>query len=453
MTAPTEAPLAELRDALPEVVLRTDPDALEAARADLSGHRASAPPLAVVEATEVEHVQTAMRWASAHGVPVVPRGAGTGLAGGAIADQGELVVSVAGMKRVLEISPVDQSCTVEPGILNAELNALLAEQGLWWPPDPASRAISSVGGNIATNAGGLLCAKHGVTREWVLALDVVLADGSLIRTGRTTVKGVTGLDLTGLMIGSEGTLGIVVGAVLKLRPLVAGPVWTVGVFFPDESTAVDACTAVTAARLRPAIMELIDRNGVEYLARYTGEPISGAFVLIQADEAGAEETAREAARVLEAHGGEVELTDDPARSELLLQVRRQIHPALSSFGPVLVEDISVPRSRMAEMFARCHASAARHGVRLVVNAHAGDGNLHPTLILRSEVPDDAEWACADEIFRIGLELGGTLTGEHGVGILKLRWLGDELGERQLALQRAIRATFDPQGILNPGKAV
>ena len=453
MSAAATVRLERLRAALPPHVLVTDAAALDAARADKSGHRSTAAPLAIVAAESVEHVQAAMRWASEHGVPVVPRAAGTGLAGGAIAGGGELVVSVDAMRRLLDVSVIDQSCVVEPGIRNAELNELLATHGMWWPPDPASRAISTVGGNIATNAGGLLCAKYGVTREWVLALDVVLADGSLISTGHRTVKGVTGLDLTALMIGSEGTLGIVVGATLKLRPLVQGAVWTVGGFFDDEASAAAACTAITAARIRPAIMELVGRDAVTMLAAYSGQPMEGAFVLVQTDDLGAEATSETVAHILAAHGGRVERTDDAARSDVLVQVRRQVHFALESFGTVLVEDIAVPRSRLADMFRACHEAAARHGVRLATTAHAGDGNLHPTFVFDGAEPSEAVWACANEIFAAGIALGGTLTGEHGVGILKRRWLVDELGERQLALQRAVKAAFDPAGILNPGKAL
>ncbi|WP_405219552.1 FAD-binding oxidoreductase [Agrococcus sp. Ld7] len=445
--------LDTLRAALPAHVVVIDAAALDATRADKSGHRSGAAPLAIVEAESVEHVQAAMRWAHEHDVPVVPRAAGTGLAGGAIAGEGELVLSVDSMRRVLDISVIDQSCVVEPGIRNAALNEILATHGLWWPPDPASRAISTVGGNIATNAGGLLCAKYGVTREWVLALDVVLADGSLISTGHRTVKGVTGLDLTALLIGSEGTLGVIVGATLKLRPLVEGAVWTVGAFFDDEAAAAAACTAVTAARIRPAIMELVGRDAVTMLAAYTGRAMSGAFVLVQTDDLGADATSETVAQILAAHGGRVERTDDLTESDALVQVRRQVHFALESFGTVLVEDVAVPRSRLAEMFRACHDAAARHGVRLATTAHAGDGNLHPTFIFDGPEPSAAIWACANDVFAAGIALGGTLTGEHGVGILKRRWLVDELGERQLALQHAVKAAFDPTGILNPGKAL
>ena len=269
----------------------------------------------------------------------------------------------------------------------------------------------------------------------------------------SNIPGVTGLDLTALMIGSEGTLGIVVGATLKLRPLPDGGVWTVGAFFDDETIAAAACTAVTAARIRPAIMELVGRDAVSMLAAYTGQPMAGAFVLVQTDELGAAATSEVVAEILAAHGGRVERTDDAARSDVLVQVRRQVHFALESFGTVLVEDVSVPRSRMADMFRACDEAAERHGVRLATTAHAGDGNLHPTFVFDGTEPSEAIWACANEVFEAAIAMGGTLTGEHGVGILKRRWLVDELGERQLALQRAVKAAFDPAGILNPGKAI
>ncbi|MET0590469.1 MAG: FAD-binding oxidoreductase, partial [Naasia sp.] len=225
-----------LRHRLGDIV-RTEIDVLDAARADKSGARAATRPIAVVEAETVEQVQDLLRLATETGTPVVPRGAGTGLAGGAIGSGGEIVLSLHRMTRILEVSAADELAVVEPGILNGDLNAALAEQGLWWAPDPASKAISSVGGNIATNAGGILCAKYGVTREAVLGLLVVLADGTLLRMGHRTVKGVTGYDTTALMIGSEGTLGVIVEATLKLRPLPTGTTATIGAYFPDVVAA------------------------------------------------------------------------------------------------------------------------------------------------------------------------------------------------------------------------
>lgn len=402
-------------------------------------------------AESAEDVQATLRWASAGRVPIVTRGAGTGLAGASIAGQGEVCLDVSRMRRVLEVRPDDQIAVVEPGILNAELNELIAEHGLWWAPDPASRAISTVGGNIATNAGGLLCAKYGVTREAVLGLGVVLANGERIDVGHRTVKGVTGLDLAGLMIGSEGTLGVIVEATLRLRPTVPGTVHTIGAFFEDEVEAARACAAITAAHVRPAIMELVGTEAVAMLAAYLDRDMRGAFVLLQFDDIGAAEVAARALEIVVAHGGDAEGTDDPERSAMLVQVRRQVHFALESFGTVLVEDVSVPRSRMPEMFAICKAAGERYGLRIPTSAHAGDGNLHPTFVFDEAEPTEAVWAAADEIFQAALALGGTLTGEHGIGILKRRWLGDELGATQLRLQREIKRVFDPLGILNPGK--
>lgn len=236
----------------------TDDASLEQARADRSGHSAVGRPLAVVHAERIEHVQQTMRIATATRTPVVIRGAGTGLAGAANAGTGEIVLSLRRMTAINEIRPDDLLAVVEPGILNADLNTALSEHGLWWAPDPASRDISTVGGNIATGAGGLLCAKYGVVRDAVLGVDVVLADGRLMHLGHRSVKGVTGLDLTALMVGSEGTLGVVVGATLKLRRLVHGEICTVTATFPGVRAAAAASAAVTAAGVQPAIMELMD---------------------------------------------------------------------------------------------------------------------------------------------------------------------------------------------------
>ena len=447
----SDALLTELAAGLSADALSADPRELQAARADRSGQAAEGMPLAIVHAASVEDVQHVMRVAQAHRVPVVPRGAGTGLAGGANAGAGMISLSLARMRRVLEINPADQLAVVEPGILNAELNEQLAAHGFWWAPDPASRAISTVGGNIATNAGGLLCAKYGVTREAVLGLDVVIPGGELLHLGHRTVKGVTGYDLTALMVGSEGTLGVVVGATLKLRPLVPGGLWTIGAEFADVQAAAAACAAITAASIRPAVMELIGPTSLRILSDYLGIDMHGAFVLVQTDDNDGEQTARAAAAVLTEHGAQVELTDDLARAQHLAEVRRQMMPAKEAAGNVLVEDVSVPRSRMAEMFAACDEIGARHGVTVAAIAHAGDGNLHPSFIYQEEAPGPEIWAAANDIFTTALALGGTLTGEHGVGTLKSRWLRDELGDVQYHLQQRIRAAFDPHGIMNPGK--
>ncbi|MGC5222396.1 FAD-binding oxidoreductase [Micromonospora sp. DT81.3] len=448
--------LARLRADLGEHV-DTSPAALEDARADKSGHRSTGAPLAVVHAASVEDVQATLRIASETDTPVVTRGAGTGLAGGANAGPGEIALSTRGMTRILEVRPDDLLAVVEPGILNAELNAHLAGHGLWWAPDPASRAISTVGGNIATGAGGLLCAKYGVVRDAVLGIDLVLADGRILRLGHRSVKGVTGLDLTSLVIGSEGTLGVIVGATLKLRRLVPGVPCTVAATFPDVRAAAAASSAVTAAGLQPSIMELMDAACLEAVHRLLALPAptpGAAQLTIQTDGPAADVEADAIAAVLTAGGGTVSLTHDPAEGERLLAIRRSMHPAMEALGTTLIEDVSVPRSRLPEMFDEIARVEREHGVTIPTVAHAGDGNLHPNFIFDAlpdgEVPAHI-WDAADDLFRAALRLGGTLTGEHGIGLLKRRWLADELGDDQWKLQREITRVFDPQGILNPGK--
>ena len=452
--------VARLREVLGDRV-DTSAEALHDARADKSGHAASGTPLAVVNARSVDDVQQTMRVADATGTPVVVRGAGTGLAGGANAGTGEIALSLRGMDRILEVRPDDLLAVVEPGILNADLNAVLAEHGVWWAPDPASRAISTVGGNIATGAGGLLCAKYGVVRDAVLGVDLVLADGRLLRLGHRPVKGVTGLDLTSLVIGSEGILGVVVGATLKLRRLVPGEVCTIAATFPDVRTAAAASAAVTASGAQPAIMELMDAASLAAVYALLGmerPPEGQAQLTIQTDGPAARAEADAVAAVLRAAGGVVALSADPAEGERLLTIRRSMHPAMETLGTTLIEDVSVPRSTLPAMFDEIARVEREHGVVIPTVAHAGDGNLHPNFVFAAE-PDehgitavpDRVWDAADDLFRAALRLGGTLTGEHGVGVLKRRWLADELGDDQWRLQRDIARVFDPKGLLNPGK--
>jgi glycolate oxidase len=441
-------------------VLSVDEAELQAARTDKSGWVAEGRPLALVKATTVAHVQAAMQAASEFRVPVVPRGAGTGLAGGANGTDGAIVISVAGMNRILEISVDDELAVVEPGVINADLNAALEPFGLWFAPDPASRAISTVGGNIATNAGGLLCAKYGVTREAVLALDVVLADGRLIKTGHRTVKGVTGFDLTALFVGSEGTLGVIVGATVRVLPVPPGTATTIGALFPDVRSAAAAAARVTASRLRPAVMELLDGPSLDRITTYLGEQtIAGAFgvtgggsyLLVQFDGLSSAIDAAAAADIIRESGGTVRVSADAEEGERLLAIRRAFHPALEATGQVLIEDVSVPRSRMPEMFAAIERISERYGIPIPTVAHAGDGNLHPNFVFSgTDVPADV-WDAANDLFRTAIDLGGTLTGEHGVGVLKRRWLADELGPDSYDLQVKLKSVFDPLGILNPGK--
>ncbi len=420
---------------------------------DRSGTRPDGVPLAVVHARRTEDVTVTLRHANALGVPVVPRGAGTGLSGGASAGEGVLVLDLSGMNRILELSADDQLAVVEPGVITAELDRAAAGHGLRYAPDPASAAISTIGGNIATNAGGLRCAKYGVTRDSVLGLEAVLADGTVVTTGRRTVKGVTGYDLTALLTGSEGTLAVITSATLRLRPVPVATA-TLAAYFDSFETAAEASYAIGRAGVVPALAELVDGPVLRAVDPALGER-GAALLLVQCDGAGATAEAEQVARVLVPLATSVETTADPVEAEALLAARRLALPALERLGRPLIEDIAVPRSRLAEAVREIRAVSARHDVPVYTLAHAADGNLHPIIVVDRSLDrlPDAAWEAVSEIFALALRLGGTLTGEHGVGVLKRQWVADELGPTAHALQRRLKEAFDPRGILNPGKAL
>lgn len=417
-------------------------------------------PLAVVWAESVKDVQHVARTCTKYGVPIVPRGAGTGVSGGAHAVKGCIVLSLERMNRILELNPEDETAVVEPGVINADLNEAAAEHGLMYAPDPASYRISTIGGNVATNAGGLRCAKYGVTRDSVLALDVVLADGSLLHTGHQTFKGVAGYDLTALLVGSEGTLGIVVGVTVRLRYL-SREIQTIAAFYPDFRGAAAGVLAVGKARVQPAIMELLDYGSLEQLDELNGTRLLArgkSLLLVQTDGFGAAAEAEVVREVLAA-GGAVVTTEASEEAERLVDMRRSSRGTEVDDEFRVGEDIAVPRSKLVDFVAALEDMAARHDVRLKVVAHAGDGNLHPTFWAdRVDELTDAGTVrrlneALDESIDVGLRLGGTITGEHGVGQYKLRWLGLELPAPVRELQRQIKGIFDPAGIMNPGKAI
>ncbi len=417
-------------------------------------------PQAVVRAESVEDVQAAVRTCAAHGVPLVARGAGTGVSGGAHASKGCVVLSLERMNRILTLNPDDETAVVEPGVINADLNEAAAVHGLMYAPDPASFKMSTIGGNVATNAGGLRCAKYGVTRDSVLALDVVLADGSLIHTGHQTFKGVAGYDLTGLFVGSEGTLGIVVGVTVRLKYL-PRDVHTIAAFYPDFRSAAAGVLAVGRARVQPAIMELLDAGSLAQLDAAHGSDLASrgsSLLLIQTDGYGAAAEAAAIRPLLIAGGAEVTM-EASAEAEQLVELRRNSRGVEVDDEYRVGEDVAVPRSRLVDYVAELEAMAVAYQVQLKVVAHAGDGNLHPTFwVDRVDDAVDAEamarlGAALDKSITVALAMGGTITGEHGIGQFKLRWLGLEQKEPVRELQRRIKELFDPAGILNPGKAI
>jgi glycolate oxidase len=448
---------------LPGDRLVVDPDVLAAISHD-DAEWAPAERAAVgVRARSEAEVQHVVRTCAELGTPIVPRGAGTGLSGGANAVGGCVMLDLSQLNQVLEIDADNLVAVVQPGAINNDVKAAVAEHGLWYPPDPASAPWSTIGGNVATNAGGLCCLKYGVTRDYVLGLRAVVggpvAYGDVVRLGRRTTKGVAGLDLVSLFVGSEGTLGVVTEVTLRLRPARPGTPRTVVGAFADLVTAGQAVAQITRRGLTPAALELLDRvclKAVEDWKHLGIEADAEALLLARVDtpgDSGAAEAADIAAAMAEAGPMWVEQSTDDAEAEALFDARRLAYPALERLGPVLTEDVCVPRSKVPAMLDQIKAIAARHGVQIATVAHAGDGNLHPLLV--TPPGDDearrAAQAAFEEFLDAAIALGGTVTGEHGVGILKRDGMRRELDPGSLALQSAVRSTLDPLQIFNPGK--
>ncbi|MEV0888024.1 FAD-linked oxidase C-terminal domain-containing protein [Streptomyces microflavus] len=442
--------LERLRTELPAEALITDPDVTASYAHDMASFCEAGTPAVVVLPRTVEQVQHVMRTATALRVPVVPQGARTGLSGAANASDGCIVLS-------LEISPVDRIAVVEPGVINAVLSRAVNEHGLYYPPDPSSWETCTIGGNIGTASGGLCCVKYGVTAEYVLGLDVVLADGRLLTTGRRTAKGVAGYDLSRLFVGSEGSLGIVVKAVLAFKPQPPQQL-VLAAEFPSAAAACDAVCRIMERGHTPSLLELMDRTtvrAVNELASMGLPETTEALLLCAFDTPDpAADLAAVGALCTAAGATEVVPADNPAESELLLQARRMSLTALETVkSATMIDDVCVPRSRLGAMLEGTAAIAEEYGLTIGVCSHAGDGNTHPVVCFDHTDPDESRRAreSFDAIMALGLELGGTITGEHGVGVLKKEWLARELGETGIELQRGIKAAFDPLGLLNPGK--
>ena len=450
--------LADLIDALPDGTVVTDPAITDGYRQDRAFDPSAGKPLAVVRPRRTEEVQTVLRWATTHRVPVVPRGAGSGLSGGATALDNGIVLSTEKM-RDITVDSVTRTAVCQPGLFNAEVKKAAASYGLWYPPDPSSFEICSIGGNIATNAGGLCCVKYGVTTDYVLGMQVVLADGTAVRLGGPRLKDVAGLSLTKLFVGSEGTLGVITEVTLRLLPA-QNTSSVVVATFGSVQAAVDAVLGV-AARLRPSMLEFMDSvaiNAVEDTLRMDLDRSAAAMLVAGSDERGraAGEDAAVIASVFAENGAvEVFSTDDPDEGEAFVAARRFCIPAVEAKGSLLLEDVGVPLPALGKLVSGIERIAAERDLMISVIAHAGDGNTHPLIVYDAADAAMTERAhvAFGEIMDLAVGLGGTITGEHGVGRLKRPWLDGYLGPEAMELNQRIKRALDPDGILNPGAAI
>ncbi|HEX6452350.1 MAG TPA: FAD-linked oxidase C-terminal domain-containing protein [Trebonia sp.] len=438
--------------------LVTDPQVIEGYRRDQAAIVPAGHPRAVVRAAGAGDVSAALAWASAHRVPVVPRGAGTGLSGGANAIDGCLVLSLERLTAIREVNLGSQYAVAEAGVLNADVGRAAAAAGLFYPPDPGSFEISTIGGNLATNAGGMRCVKYGVTRDSVLGLEAVLADGAVLRTGSGARKNVAGYDLTSLLIGSEGTLGVITSATLRLRPLPPRHPVTFAATFTALPQVGDAVSAIHASGTVPSLLEFIDNptiNAIEDYRRMDLDRRAAGLLIGQADSAAADDDVRLMMKCCEEAGADLVMrAADAAESDLLLEARRLAGTAVMATGPTIIDDVCVPPGQLTRMLEAVARVSRDSGLTIATTVHAGDGNLHPALLLPdlSEQTVARAMAAGELLCRHAVSFGGTITGEHGIGALKQAWLGGQLDPVALAAHRAIKAALDPAGILNPGRA-
>jgi glycolate oxidase len=460
--ATTTHTATDLRAALEAVVgrdhVRDDPGALLTYATDATPLERGRPDVVVFPGSTAE-VAGVLRFANEHGIPVVPRGSGTNLSAGTVPHRGGIVLVLTRMNRLKEISPGDLVAVCEPGVRTIELAGAAAAEGMLFPPDPGSHTTATIGGNVAECSGGLRALKYGVTRDYVLGVEAVLATGEVIRSGGRLVKDVAGYDLRRLLCGSEGTLAVMTELTLRLVPAPEAT-GTGMAYFDDLGDAARAVSRVLSGGVLPVTLEFLDRvciDAVEGYANIGLDRAAGALLIFgqDGDRASIDRDMRRMAEACEAEGAtQVRIAETEAEAADVLQARRAVLPALSRLEPLtILEDATVPRSRIAEMVQRIQQIAERHGLTIGTFGHAGDGNLHPTVVL-----DPADEAAVEraheafaEIFAVAIAMDGTITGEHGVGLVKLKHLERQLGSEHLALLRRIKAAFDPNGILNPGK--
>lgn len=452
----TATNFGELERALGSALTR-DPDTMMAYRRDQSALTVAGRPAALVRARDSDDVVATLRFAHAMRMPVVTRGAGTGLAGAANAIDGAIVLAMEKMNTIVSIDEAMRIARVQPGVINADLASAAAHHGLWYVPDPSSRQTSTIGGNIATNAGGACCAKYGVTADHVCALRAVLADGRIIDTGAVTRKNVAGLNLTQLLVGSEGTLAVIIEASLRLR-MAAAATATVAAMFPTPAMAIAAVLALRETT-DPCLAELMDRTTIAAVNAMTHMGLdenTGALLLVQYDDRDAVDQATACAALCTDNGArEVYHTADYREGEDLMQARRVAFTALERQGTVLLDDLAVPVPALPALLAAIEDIAAEFQLTIGTFGHAADGNLHPTIVFDSADSDERRRAqhAFDAMVNWSVELGGSITGEHGIGTLKQPYLERMLGPTERELMAAVKAAFDPRGILNPGRAI
>jgi glycolate oxidase len=441
---------------LPDIEVSTSPEDLICYGFDASGIEVS--PSAVVWPKSTEDVVRVMKYAYERNIPVVPRGAGTGVTAGAVASKDAIILSFEKMKKTLEVDSGNLYVLCEPGVINGKLQRELEWMGLFYPPDPASMDFCTIGGNVAENAGGPRGLKYGVTRDYVMEIEAVLPDGEVITTGVRTAKGVVGYDLTRLLTGSEGTLSIFTKIRLKVLPL-PEEVITLLAIFSDLEASGDAVTKIISSRIIPRTLEFMDHEAIGSVESYkpVGLPESAeAVLLIELDGHPATITkeAEKIADICQQLGGEIKMAeDDLARNELWAS-RRAISPALYHIKPTKInEDIVVPRNKVTDMLKRLKKLSEESGIRIVNFGHAGDGNIHVNIMVDKAIQEEYEkgLSLVKKLFQETLSLGGTISGEHGVGLTKSEYIGMELSAKELEIMKSIKKVFDPRNILNPGK--
>ena len=446
--------LAALSAALgPDATLISDPDITTSYSRDQAPFAVSAPPFAVLLAKNAQEISRALHFANENKIPVVTRGAGSGLSGGANSDEQTLVISLEKMNQILEIDAANQIARVQAGVINIDLDNAAKDFGLAYLPDPASREWSTLGGNAATNAGGMCCVKYGVTSAHVRAMQVVLATGEIIELGKATKKSVSTYDLTKLFIGSEGTLGIISELTLNLEVRPAPPATLIATF-PNVAKAAAAAAALL--KFRPAMLEIVDQTTLKAVEAWhpLGFEVAGSVLLMQLDENHSLcESALETCKEFELLDGAY--STDPADAADLIRVRKLAYPALERMGATLLDDVALPITKIAEFVAKVEDLSRETNLVIGIFGHAGDGNMHPTI-----VHDHGDAAAAQRaqqafarIVEIAQSLGGTASGEHGIGSIKTAFVANEISPKVAELQRQIKKTFDPNGILNPGKKI